>query len=173
MYIIYICHLQSYISLQIATCRLGYSKRALYLLLRIDSSDYWSSRYLFHGLFGHVLVTIFFNLARFWPHMALSCPHFDPKWTPLTWSGPSLTNFRPFLMILWHFQFLAIGRAAIFFSRYLFRVRVTPFRWCADWPETLQKDAPRQELSSGVIFLSFRRFHLKLWPNLWNHLAWM
>ena len=53
--------------------------------------------------------------------MALSWPHFDPKSTPLTLSGPSLTNFRPFLTILWHFQFLAIGCAAIFFWFYLFR----------------------------------------------------
>ena len=73
---------------------------------------------------GHFLVTIFFILDHFGPRMALSWPHFDPKSTPLTWSGPSLTNFRPFLTILWHFQFLAIGRAAIFYSRYLFGVRV-------------------------------------------------
>ena len=91
----------------------------------IDSSDYGPTcrkiRYLLPGFFGHFLVTIFTILVRFWPHMALSWPHFDPKSTPLTLSGPILTNFRPNLIILWHFQFLALEPPAIFFlaRRYL------------------------------------------------------
>lgn len=69
----------------------------------------------------------FFGGAHFWHRMALSWHHFDPTSTPLTWWGPSLTNFQPFLMILWHFQLLAIGRAAIFYSCHLFGVQV---RFC-------------------------------------------
>ena len=100
----------------------------VYPYLGIDSSDYGpiyrKTRYLLPGIFGHFLVTIFTILVRFWPRMALSWPHFDPKSTPLTLSRLVLTNFRPNLTILWHFQFLAPEPPAIFFlaPRYLLQV---------------------------------------------------
>ena len=48
--------------------------RRIYPLLRIDSSDYWSSCYLFHGFLGHFLVTFFLFWHIFgpvWPSPAL------------------------------------------------------------------------------------------------------
>ena len=58
----------------------------VYPLLRIDSSDYWSSRYLFHWFFGHVLVTIFSILAPYGPVLASFRSQIDPR--NLIWTGP-------------------------------------------------------------------------------------